>query len=318
MIGVPSGAGRTSDTPDEGCIVLAAFEPKDESFRTQLISLATQTVTSWRCLIVADGNPGEVEHMVQAAVPGDARFRVVGHQDRVGFYRNFERGLQAVSSECAWVALCDQDDMWHSRKLEKLLPLLNDATLVSGQAEIANSERTTALTHRRLVTFDGLMIDNQITGCFSVFRKTLLDIAIPFPQESPASFHDHWLGMCAKAVGSIAILDEPVQAYIQHGNNVIGEKGKESITQRLSRLLANDTPGWRIVLVEHRLGWRRAMAATLSTRLDSTHPLKRDLETWTTGRWRLIPKITSAALTRQAPFARSAGLALAALLPQRN
>ena len=316
MTNVPGCVG-TSHMLGDGCIVLAVFQPNLEGLRTQLVSLATQTVMNWRCLIVADGNPGAVEDMVRDAVPGDARFQVVGHQNRVGFYLNFERGLQAVGVDCDWVALCDQDDEWHPRKLEKLIPLLDDATLVSGQAEIRTNGVTVALTNRQDVTLNGLMIDNQITGSFSVFRASLLDIAIPFPPRSPSSLHDHWLGVCAKTIGSIAFLDEPMQAYIQHGSNVIGEQGFESITKRVRRLMTEGPASARIILVEQRLGWRRAMAKTLSARLDSTHALQRTLEMWTTARWRLILSIARAVVTGQAAPARSAGLAFAALMSRR-
>ena len=42
-----------------------------------------------------------------------------------------------------------------------------------------------------------LLMANSVTGAASLFRRDLLDYALPFPPRQFTHFHDHWLGLCA-------------------------------------------------------------------------------------------------------------------------
>jgi glycosyltransferase involved in cell wall biosynthesis len=311
---------ESEDAPDAGCIVLAAYHPDKEHFRTQLLSLSRQTIKNWNCLVVADGDAARISEIIREAVPGDTRFRVLGYADHVGFYRNFERGLRAVPATASWVALADQDDDWYPHKLQVLSSALAGATLVSGQAHVGRRDGTSSTTTRRSATLNALMIDNQITGSFTLFRRDLLDIILPFPSNSDLAFHDHWIGICARASGNVRFLDEPLQLYVQHAHNVIGEKNHEPIKSRVARLSAigKASGGWLHVLIDQRLGWRRTMASALIDRLPDNHPSHDDLDMWAhPHRARLAGGILRVLAHRQAPPLRAAALAVAAIAEPR-
>ena len=42
---------------------------------------------------------------------------------------------------------------------------------------------------------------NTVTGAASLFRRELLDVALPFPDVPGKPFHDHWLACVALAIG---------------------------------------------------------------------------------------------------------------------
>ncbi|KHL00671.1 hypothetical protein LK10_19060 [Sinomonas humi] len=266
-----------------GAIVLAAYKPDVSLFRTQLLSIAQQTHTDFVCLITADGGDAEVRELVHQIVPGDARFRVVGFEERLGFYGNFERGLSHVPENAEWVALSDQDDYWYEDKLEKLLPQLAEYVLVSGQARVVSDDGRVLepWTGRTNASFLNLFVQNQFTGGLLVFRRSLLVDALPFPRmNNPSQLHDHWLAVCAYAVGSAKIVDELVQDYIQHGNNVVGEavKGLHPVqSYRRARELAlryegSPTVGSILKLTNSlSFGWRGVMADALARRLSSSN-----------------------------------------------
>jgi hypothetical protein len=67
-----------------------------------------------------------------------------------------------------------------------------------------------------------MMLMNSVTGAASLFRRALLDDALPFPDAVTPAFHDHWLAVVARARGSIAYVDRPLQRYVQHDANVAG------------------------------------------------------------------------------------------------
>lgn len=264
-----------------GVIVLATYSPDPKALVRQLLSIQRQEHEDFSCIITADGGDQEIRRIVNDHLLGDARFTVVGYEARLGFYRNFERGLAHVPRAASWVALSDQDDCWYPDKLQKLLPHLANYTLASGQARVVNDATNSlisASTKRRNVNLTELVFRNQITGAFSIFRRELLDIALPFPQNETLELHDHWLGVCAAATGGLFVSEEVVQDYMQHANNALGEASSAySVTgfmRKLLRLSENDEGRWSLanfLKVGHdtSFGWSRVMIDTLSARLDN-------------------------------------------------
>ncbi|MDQ4490980.1 glycosyltransferase [Sinomonas sp. ASV486] len=276
------GGGRAegAESLGHGAIVLAAYRPPADLFRVQLASIQNQTIRDFDCLITADGGAADVEALVRDAVGDDARFRVIGYDNRLGFYANFERGLAAVPPTARWVALSDQDDRWYPAKLERLLPTLADRSLVSGQSRVVAQpgERVVSQsTRRKSLEPRYFVLENQFTGGSTVLRRDVLDLALPFPQSDSASqFHDHWLAVCAAAQAGAEVLDVVVQDYIQHGANVIGEGEKSfSPIRSLRNALrltykAERGGGPRAIaatVYDVGVGWREVMAAELARRV---------------------------------------------------
>lgn len=255
-----------------GTVCLAVYRPQEDLLRAQIESISAQTLQDWDCIVGIDGTDPEARAAVERIVAGDRRFRVVEYEDNVGFYRNFERLLGEVPAASEWVALADQDDVWFPEKLASLVPLLDGADLAFGQAvivSVGDEDASRTVTDRRSTTLAAALIDNQVTGSISVFRRSLLDTALPMPDATDSAFHDHWLGVCALAGEGIAVRPEPVQDYIQHGGNVIGEERHRTIADRVRTLAGRSGGGvgrGLDYLSAHRWRWRVSMAATLLAR----------------------------------------------------
>ncbi|MBT2531842.1 glycosyltransferase [Arthrobacter sp. ISL-48] len=268
------------DSTSFGVVALAAYNPDWDLFRTQLRSIQNQTHPDFQCLISADGGFSEVRDFVAREIDGDERFVVIGHEERLGFYGNFERVLQCVPTEAAWVALSDQDDDWYPAKLETMLPHLNDVSLVAAQARVVRlpeNDVVSESTQRKNVALDALLAQNQVTGSLSAFRRELLELALPFPRLNTISqVHDHWLAVCAKATGGTRVIDDVVQDYVQHGGNVLGEVGgRKSLAKSiqnvaaLSRKFQGSSSPLAMLRTANDLsfGWRRIMADALRKRV---------------------------------------------------
>lgn len=269
-----------------GAIALAAYEPDEPMFARQLLSIQSQTHTDFVCLISADGNLERVKEMVQRICGDDDRFLVLGYGSRLGFHHNFERALSQVPAEARWVALSDQDDYWYPEKLEVLLAALDNTALVTGQARVVTADVSAAdqdptkgtLTNRRNVGPADLIANNQVTGSLCVFRREVLDMALPFPSlAAPSQYHDHWIGLCALACGGMSIRDVVLQDYIQHSSNVVGES-RQSLptsirnTLRFVKRYEGSTSPRSICRIIYKtgLGWRKLMARTLLERMAPT------------------------------------------------
>ena len=175
---------------------------------------------------------------------------VFENRPALGVVRNFQQAVSACRGEL--IALCDQDDVWHAGRLARmaaafaarpdLLLLHSDAQLVDGQLqplgqtlfqglearpdEIAGIQRGEALAV--------LMHRNLVTGATTVFRRRLLDLALPFPTEW---VHDEWLAALAAAMGAMDVIDDPLIDYRQHGANQIGAR-RMTLGEKVRKALA--------------------------------------------------------------------------------
>lgn len=272
-----------------GVVALAAYKPDWNLFRRQLQSIRDQSHDEFLCLISADGGCDEIKAFVDETVMGDTRFQVIGFDERLGFYGNFERVLEHVPVDATWIALSDQDDFWYPNKLDALIPYLTHYSLATGQARVVTETGAVLAesTNRCNVPPAHLLVDNQITGGLSVFRRELLATVLPFPRLSnPSENHDHWIGLCAAVAEGAYIADALVQDYVQHGGNVLGEPDrsfnvKRSIDnfRRMGHKFegAGNFSSLLRVMMNIKFGWSRTMVLELRgrapQRLQALEPL---------------------------------------------
>ena len=226
----PEAVGaRFPDTPGPRvAICMATYNPPRDLLRQQLDSIRGQTHENWVCLISDESSDEAAFERLRGEIAGDDRFVVSRNDRHLGFYRNFERAMSMAPPDADHVALCDQDDSWRPDKIERLLEQIGDALLVYSDARLVTPEgelvSESYWTNRRnnFTNYASLMMANSVTGAASLFRRELLDDALPLPPYHYKAFHDHWLAVVALSLGEIAYVEETLYDYVQHGTAVIG------------------------------------------------------------------------------------------------
>ncbi|MGD0340011.1 MAG: glycosyltransferase family 2 protein [Bacteroidota bacterium] len=147
---------------------------------------------------------------------------------RYGFLRNFDRAISLCNGE--YIALADQDDIWHPRKLETLVNRIGNSSLICSDCSIIDKDgNPIAPSFQKALQipipssefqYYGLAFLNFVMGCTTLFRKELKEHALPIPDE--ALSHDWWLGMCACRLRGVLYLPEPLVSYRQHDTNTGG------------------------------------------------------------------------------------------------
>jgi Glycosyl transferase family 2 len=225
---VASGIEATR-RPGVIAVCMATFEPDEALFRIQVESLRAQTDDRWICVISDDCSRQESFAQIVEVVGDDERFTIDRSEQRLGFYRNFERTLTLVPAGIELVALCDQDDRWAPDKLGTLRGAIGDAVAVYSDLRLVEADgrvlRQTFWEGRRNNhdNLASMVIANTITGAASLFRRDLIDLALPFPDTPGFQFHDHWLAVIALAAGPVAYVDRPLYDYVQHPGAVFGD-----------------------------------------------------------------------------------------------
>lgn len=206
----------------------------------QLESILTQTRPINHIVISDDrSTDGTWEFLEAWSKQSPVPVTLIRNETQLGLTRNFEQSIAAVDTDIIFT--CDQDDVWAPERVELLTQVFEqhpgvllvhtDATLVDaagrdmgktllGELELSPSERTAIQSGN---AFSVYCRRNVVTGATAAIRRTLLDIALPFPTNH---FHDAWLALLAAAAGEVRLLDRSTIQYRQHGNNLVGVKKK--------------------------------------------------------------------------------------------
>lgn len=217
-------------------IVLATYNPHPEYLAVQLESIQNQSWHNWVCLIVDDASSQEGRDRIRAMVEklADPRFVCFWHQDNLGSYHNFERGLfYCRQLEVGAIAFADQDDLWYPDKLATLWRELRSfqARLAHSDLEVIDAQGQ--LIHPSCWEYEGrypeklttqlLLLRNCVTGCALMFCSSLLPWVLPFPRQTRVDWHhDLWVALVASHLGTIVHLRRPLLGYRRHSQNAIG------------------------------------------------------------------------------------------------
>lgn len=216
----------------------------------QLRSIQEQSTPPMEIVLADDGSTDDTVVAAAAIMAGSSiPLVVLPPAPRLGVTRNFERAIRAARGEL--IALCDQDDVWHPDRLSAdvprfvddpgLLLLHDDARLVDAEGRPFGDGLFDSLSVRRSEldeleagrSFAVYLRRNLVTGAATLFRASLLETALPFPDEW---VHDEWLGILAAARGGARLSRRQAIDYRQHGGNQIGVT-RPTLRSRVGRMI---------------------------------------------------------------------------------
>ncbi len=293
----------------------------------QVTSILNQTVPADELVVYDDASSDDTISRIQTAWD-TARsehpattpiLRIVVNQQRLGIAANFGCAMSACRGE--FIVLSDQDDRWHPDRLTrglarmhaepKLLLLHGNARLINAEgralgATLFDALRVTVAELEAIAAghaLDVALYRNLVTGATTLFRRSLLQAALPIPLHW---LHDEWLGVIAAALGAARVETEPLIDYRQHGANQIGAREaalideiKQAVaprgewhTRRVARAielvtrlveLGSAVPAPALALANEKVEHHRARAGLSSSRLQRVLPVMRE---WSTGGYR--------------------------------
>lgn len=208
-------------------VVMAVYKPDREWLREQLISLNSQTYSNLELLICDDCCTSPVEESIFTELVTGIPFKIYRNETNLGSNKTFEK--LTVLANGKYIAYCDQDDVWHSDKLEIMQRTMEQtgAALVYSDMNIIDGEGNKTAgsiksLYRHIIfqsgsgLFPKLLVNNCVTGCAMIVKADVAKNAVPF---ADSLIHDHWLAINASAVGRIEFISEPLIDYRRHGNN---------------------------------------------------------------------------------------------------
>jgi len=207
--------------------------------REQLDSIMAQTVLPYEIIIQDDCSTDQTVSVIQA-YESSIPIRLVINTENIGYVRNFETALQRANGD--YIALCDQDDRWMPDKLEKLLNILPQYSLVYSNSELIDAQGCSMgkslsgkLKNRFITAHSPLcfVYDNCVSAHSILFDRALIPMLVPFPNHI---YFDAWIAACAANVNGIGYVDEMLVGYRQHTANTLSitQKKKKSIREKIA------------------------------------------------------------------------------------
>lgn len=232
-------------------IAMATYNPCLSYLIDQISSLKNQSFKNWKCVVVDDNSSDEKFKNLMEVIGDDSRFEVHRNSSNLGSFKTFERALGLLPENVDFICFCDQDDIWVSTKLERQLQVFEDPSvfLVHTDQSLIDEKSSVFVPSCWLLegrsvleaSTDLLLFRNLITGCTTMFRKEVLQTALPFCPLRPLRemyHHDMWVAMHACVHGRVLGIKQPLVMYRQHGGNLVGVsrlRRNVKITQLASR-----------------------------------------------------------------------------------
>ena len=231
----------------------------EKYIREQIDSILNQTVIPDEIVISDDGSKDRTLEIIQEiADSGHNNISIYTDNPHHGFAFNFGHAISRCTGDVLF--LCDQDDIWHSQKVEHIVDVYNlypDALCVFHNAVSVDSDgkpnnvlfnsfiQSLADKHSagEIVKIPGnpycevASSGPQIHGLVMSVSRELLNTAFPFPPIS--SQHDGWLWFCAEALDGCYYLNEILTKRRLHTENTSGAGEKGFDVRRIKKVFRN-------------------------------------------------------------------------------
>lgn len=192
--------------------------------RQQIDSILEQLGEQDELVVSDDGSKDDTVSILREYQKKNAKVRLFQGPGQ-GVKRNVEHAIQNTRGR--YIFLADQDDIWLPGKVERVLQLFEKqrAAVVIHDARVFADEDTSDILMESFFAFrdakPGVLkniIKNSYIGCCMAFRRELLEVILPIPEQ--IEMHDQWIGILGDYyAGKSCFLPESLLLYRRHGKN---------------------------------------------------------------------------------------------------
>jgi len=209
------------------CVLMSSYNG-EKYLQEQLDSLYEQQGVSMSILVRDDGSTDATQMILDSNCNEHEciRWYTDGHLGPAKSYLN----LIAHAPEADFYALCDQDDVWDSDKLNRAVDMMrglraDEPALYYSNLRIADKDLNYHRdAHSRpwvMKSKYSALVDAAATGCTMVFNKALCNL-LKSRMPDECKMHDEWIFLVCSFFGTVIYDFEPHISYRQHGGNVLG------------------------------------------------------------------------------------------------
>lgn len=211
-------------------VLMAVYKPDIQWLKEQLISVDNQDYPNIELLICDDCPEAYVDEKIVVECVKNIPFKIVRNDKNLGSNKTFERLTEMGSGK--YFSYCDQDDVWHSDKVSRMVEVLestgsplvcSDLAIIDGEGK-RTADSITKVRKRHIFLegenlAESLLVRNFVSGCAMLIRADIAKKSLPFVDSL---VHDHWLAINAALNGRIEVIRETLIEHREHGGNQTG------------------------------------------------------------------------------------------------
>lgn len=219
---------KDNDVPSIA-VVMATYNGA-QFLEEQIESIISQTLAPSLFIVYDDGSTDDTFFILQK-YQEQGKLLCYQNETRLGLVANFKKGISQVPAGY-YFALSDQDDIWHTDKLEKCMEAMrkiehsskpclvySDLNFMDAKGQLINTSFRNELGHDKYKhDLDTLLFGNFVLGCTSLCNESMKLHIKTMPINSSFN-HDAWMAMLAYVLGKAHSINEPLISYRQHENN---------------------------------------------------------------------------------------------------
>ena len=192
----------------------------------QLDSILTQQDVDVTVYVRDDGSTDGTLTLLQDYVRKGHLTLIQG--ENMGVVGSFFELLSLIPNEYAYVALCDQDDVWFPQKLSRAIQAIQQSGRGSSPVAYCSEyifcdEQLNQVERSHLnrigVGFCTMLYENKASGNTMVLNRALLTL-LKKTDASRVYCHDWWIALIATSVGNLVFDTYESLLYRRTGNNV--------------------------------------------------------------------------------------------------
>lgn len=216
--------------------------------KEQIDSILPQLAPDDELIVSDDGSTdGTLEILAEYAAK-DTRVKLLRHEKSPAYARirysrnfyyatdNFENALRHAKGD--YIFLSDQDDVWRSDKIRKMVENLKTVDFVMCSYYVVNEvNEVIEVIDCSYANFSQSLMRNLIRtpflGCCMAFTKKVLEAVLPFPKRLIT--HDLWIGCIICKSYTFAVLDEKLVKHRRHSANTsnVGKRSKNPLLWKI-------------------------------------------------------------------------------------
>ena len=237
-------------------ILMATYNGQNY-IQDQIESIINQTYSDWSLIVQDDGSTDDTWSILESFAQRDTRITIrKSAEEKHGAYCNFHslaniEKLSGIQHE--YYMFCDQDDIWDSDKIERMLKQFtsyNDANPVFCYADMRVIDATGAITTPSICSLQGLKYVNPeslffshiIYGCNTIMNRSaffsvpILDISRDWVNILS---HDNLYAKFSSILGVVKFIPESTMSYRRHTDNVTSKQQYGFSIKRIIQRLRN-------------------------------------------------------------------------------
>lgn len=221
-----------SDITTKPLVSIAMCTYNGERFlREQLDSLIAQDYRPLEIHIVDDQSTDNTWNILNEYAKCHDFLHIHKNDTNQGVTKNFEKALTLCHGK--YISFCDQDDIWLPHKVSTHIAEIGESSLTYSELSYINENGSPIPSPKRKTNrLSGrcplaLLFHTCVTGHVALFKRNVLDHALPFPEGIQA--HDHWVPFVAAGLNGLHTSDHVLSLYRAHDNNVSMKKRKQVI-----------------------------------------------------------------------------------------